>query len=306
MKKEQSKTPQTGGVIIIDKCEGMTSHDVVDRVRKLYGTKRVGHTGTLDPMATGVLVVLVERAAKAAEYLVCDEKRYEAILRLGLTTDTGDTSGKRLTESTDIPNEKAVLETVSSFVGKQEQVPPMYSALKKDGVKLVYLARKGIEIEREARPIEVFSIEAKKITDTDYSLSVHCSKGTYIRTLCTDIGEKLGCGGCMSALRRTMSGGFSIENAHTLEEVGALTEEERNALLMPTEALFADCPAVTLKPFFAHLAHSGNEIYQAKIGTDFPLDTVVRLCDEHGFFALAKAAMFEGGTALKPIKQFAI
>ena len=306
MKNGQNKTPQTGGVLIINKGEGMTSHDVVNRVRKLYGTKRVGHTGTLDPMATGVLVVLVERAAKAAEYLVCDEKKYEAVLRLGLTTDTGDTTGKTLTESAGIPDEKTVLEAISSFVGKQEQIPPMYSALKKDGVKLVDLARKGIEVERQARPIEIFSIEAKKITDNEYSLSVHCSKGTYIRTLCTDIGEKLGCGGCMSALRRTQSGGFAIENAHTLAKLEEMTEEERTALLMPTEALFADCPAVTLKPFFAHLAHSGNEIYQQKIGTDFSDGTVVRLCDENGFFALAKAMRFDGGTALKPIKQFVV
>lgn len=301
-----STASKPGGVIIIDKPAGMTSHDVVNRIRKLYGTKKVGHTGTLDPMATGVLCVLVERAAKAAEYLVSDEKRYEAVLRLGVTTDTGDITGTVRSVSEDIPDGQTVLGAAARFTGEQEQIPPMYSALKKDGVKLVDLARRGIEIEREARHITVYSIEAERLSGTEYSLRVHCSKGTYIRTLCTDIGAALGCGGCMSSLRRTQSGQFRIEEAHTLDELEALDEAGRTALLMPVESLFDSCPKVMLKPFFAHLAHSGAEIYQSKIGTDFPTDTAVTLFDENGFFALARVREYPDGTALKPVKQFRI
>lgn len=298
--------PESGGVIIIDKPSGITSHDVVNRVRRLYSTKKVGHTGTLDPMATGVLCVLVERAAKAAEYLVSDEKKYEAVLKLGVVSDTGDSSGNILSESCDVPDEKTVLDVISSFTGKQKQVPPMYSALKRDGVKLVDLARKGIEIERDARDIEVYSIEAEKMTETEYFLRVHCSKGTYIRTLCTDIGEKLGCGGVMASLRRTQSGSFGIENAHTLDELDAMTDDERVAALMPTESLFDDCPCVMLNAFFSHLAHSGNEIYLKKLGLDFPVSQRIRLSDKNGFFAIGEVSEFENGKAIKPIKQFVL
>ena len=307
MKNSQQRiAPVTGGVLTVDKPSGMTSHDVVNAVRRLYQTKKVGHTGTLDPMATGVLCVLVERAAKAAEYLVSDEKIYEATLRLGIKTTTDDTEGEITAKSDNIPSEDEVLSAVAEFVGKQKQIPPMYSALKKDGVKLIDLARRGIEVEREARDIEIFSVSAAKINETDYSLSVHCSKGTYIRTLCADIGEKLGCHGAMASLRRIKSGNFSIENAVTLEQLASATKEERVGLLLPCEALFEGCEAVKLNDFFARLAHSGNEIYQEKIHTDFELGKRIRLYDKDGFFALGEVMRYSDRTAIKPVKFFNI
>ena len=205
---------EPSGVLIVNKSEGMTSHDVVNRIRRLYNTKRVGHTGTLDPMATGVLVILVGRAAKAAEYLTADTKGYRATLRLGITTDTEDVTGKILTESDALPSRDEVSAVVQSFVGDIMQTPPMYSALKVGGKKLYELAREGIEIEREARPITIHSlVSVPTERDSDYILEVSCSSGTYIRTLCADIGAKLACGGAMATLCRTRAGEFDISNS---------------------------------------------------------------------------------------------
>lgn len=192
-----------GGVLAVHKGEGMTSHDVVNRVRRLYNTKRVGHAGTLDPLATGVLVVLVGRAAKACEYISSDKKTYRATLRLGLTTDTEDITGEVLTRSDNIPDSETVKAVCREFVGGLKQIPPMYSALKVNGQKLYDLARQGVTVEREARDITVFSLECEATdSSTDYILTVACSGGTYIRTLCADIGAKLGCGGVMATLER--------------------------------------------------------------------------------------------------------
>ena len=182
---------EPNGVLIVNKPEGITSHDVVGRIRKLYGTRKVGHTGTLDPLATGVLVILLGRAAKAAEYLVADRKTYRARLTLGLTTDTEDITGKILTESKDIPSAEAVASACEKFKGKIKQIPPMYSALKVDGKKLYDLAREGIEVERKARDIEIFRLDcAPTDKENEYELLVECSSGTYIRTLCADIGKR--------------------------------------------------------------------------------------------------------------------
>ena len=227
----------TDGILLVHKPAGITSFDVVARIRRLYGTKKVGHTGTLDPMATGLLGVLVGRAVKASEFLTEKDKEYIAGLRLGLTTDTEDTTGKTLTESDDIPPKETVLETAKTFVGDIMQVPPLYSALKVNGQKLVDLARQGITVEREARPITIYALDIDG-DGKDYTMRVACSKGTYIRTLCADIGAKLGCGGAMSSLIRTKAGIFDLENAYTLEALEAMTPEERYAKLLPTELLF--------------------------------------------------------------------
>ena len=296
------------GVLIVNKPEGITSHDVVGKIRKLYGTRKVGHTGTLDPLATGVLVILLGRAAKAAEYLVADRKTYKARLTLGLTTDTEDITGKVLSESDAIPAFEQVLTVCDKFLGKIKQIPPMYSALKVDGKKLYDLAREGIEIERQARDIEIFQLEC---TPTDkvneYELLVECSSGTYIRTLCADVGAALGCGGVMSALHRVVAGGFSIENSHTLEELEALEINARFDLLAPTESLFEDCPKVNLPAFYEKLCRSGCEIYQNKIKTNLELGTRVRLCTHSGeFFALGEVREYENGTAIKAIKTFSL
>lgn len=298
---------ELSGVLIINKSAGMTSHDVVGRVRRIYGTRRVGHTGTLDPMATGVLAVLVGRAAKAAEYLGADTKRYRATLRLGITTDTEDTTGTVLTESGDIPDSDEVRAVCAGFVGEITQVPPMYSALKVDGQKLVDLARRGVTVEREARPIVIHSLRVEEgEAERDYVLTVHCSKGTYIRTLCADIGAKLGCGGAMSSLERLASGGFSLDECYTLDSLEAMEYEERCGLLRPVESLFSTLSAVKLQPFFEKLSRSGNEIYQKKIKTDFTAGTRVRLYGADGFYALGEVRDYPDGSAIKVIKLFLI
>ncbi|MBQ8441314.1 MAG: tRNA pseudouridine(55) synthase TruB, partial [Clostridia bacterium] len=236
---------EISGVLIVNKHEGVTSHDIVGKIRRLYGTRRVGHTGTLDPMATGVLVVLIGRAAKAAEYLASDSKRYVATLRLGLTTDSEDTTGNLLTTCEKTPDFDALQEVLPSFRGKIKQIPPMYSALKVNGKKLVDLAREGKVIERQPREIEVFELKATpRESKNDYRLEVHCSGGTYIRTLCADIGAALGCGGVMATLERDEACGFSIAQSHTIAELESMTIEERQALLIPTESLFAALPAL--------------------------------------------------------------
>lgn len=300
----QTPSNEPSGVIIIDKASGMTSHDVVGKIRKLYNTKKVGHTGTLDPLATGVLVVLVGRAAKAAEYLVPDDKRYLAGLRLGLETDTEDISGTVLKTSDELPDEAEVMAAVADFIGDISQTPPMYSALKVNGQKLVDLARRGITLERESREIHIDSIEAKRLNRAEYTINVECSKGTYIRTLCADIGKRLGCGAVMSSLRRERSGNFTLEGAYTLDALGALDYDARIAALLPTESLFNDCPSVGLIPFYEKLCRNGAEIYQKKIHTDFEAGTRVRICGENGFFALGEVRKYPDGSAIKAIKLF--
>jgi tRNA pseudouridine55 synthase len=299
---------EPSGVLIVNKSEGMTSHDVVNRIRRLYSTKRVGHTGTLDPLATGVLVILVGRAAKAAEYLTADTKGYRATLRLGITTDTEDVTGNILTESYSLPTVAEVSETVQSFVGDIMQTPPMYSALKVGGKKLYELARQGIEIEREARPITIHALSSTPTErDSDYILEVSCSSGTYIRTLCADIGAKLGCGAAMATLCRTRAGEFDISSAHTLEEIEAMDEDERLALLLPPESLFSDLPEIRLPAFYEKLSRSGCEIYQSKIKSSLPLYQRVRLYSADGsFFALGEVREYEKGSAIKSIKLFDI
>ncbi len=298
-----------GGVLCIDKGKEQTSFDVVGAVRRLYQTKQVGHTGTLDPQATGVLVVLVGRAVKAAEYLVSDCKIYDARLQLGYTTDTQDAFGQVLTRFDGaLPCCEAVEKALASFCGEQTQVPPMYSALKVNGQKLVDLARRGIEVERQSRPITVHSIT---LCDYDeqagwYDIRVSCSKGTYIRTLCADIGAFLGCGGVMSALRRQKSGAFDLSQSITLEALKEMSESERQNALLPTESLFCDLDAIALPPFFAKLAHCGVSLYQKKLGLSLPDGTRVRLCDDDGFFALGEACTKDGENMIKPIKQFRI
>lgn len=296
------------GVLLVHKHAGVTSHDIVGKIRRLYQTKKVGHTGTLDPMATGVLVILIGRAAKACEYLVCDKKTYRAGLRLGLTTDTEDTTGTVLTECENIPTEAQLQAVLPSFRGKIKQIPPMYSALKVGGKKLVDLARQGIVVEREAREIEIFSLTATPTESTsDYTLDVSCSGGTYIRTLCADIGASLGCGGVMSSLERTEISGFSIENAHTIADLEEMETEKRLSLLMPTEELFSDLPMISLPIFYEKLCRSGCEIYLKKIGVFYPIGTRVRLADANGkFFAIGDVAEHTNGIAVKSIKTFVL
>ena len=307
--KAKMTCQESGGVLIVRKHAGVTSHDIVNKIRRLYGTRRVGHTGTLDPMATGVLVVLIGRAAKASEYLVTDAKRYRALLRLGITTDTEDTTGTVLTTSQSIPSTDEFLAVLPRFRGKIQQIPPMYSALKVGGKKLVDLAREGVTIDRQAREIEIFELSATPTeVSTDYVLDVKCSGGTYIRTLCADIGAALGCGGAMAALERTETGGFPIDIAHTVAEIEEMTEDERNSLLIPTEELFRELSSVALPPFYEKLCRSGCEIYLKKIGISLPVGARVRICTASSgeFFALGEVREYENGAAIKAIKTFSL
>ena len=292
------------GVVIINKEIGPTSQGVVNRVKRIFSVKKAGHTGTLDPMATGVLPVLLERGVKASEFMLSSDKHYVATLLLGITTDTEDVTGETLTESDVIPQESDVLAVVSSFVGSYLQTPPMYSALKVGGKKLCDLARDGITIEREPREVTIHSIRAERINEREYTLDVRCSKGTYIRTLCADIGVRLGSGGCMKTLCRASASGFSLSDAHTLSELENMTDEEREACVFPIEYIFRDLDEVRLSDFFSRLAHSGLEIYLKKIGMDLPIGQRVRLCDKDGFFALGEVREFDEGRAIKPIRQF--
>lgn len=228
------------GIILIDKPQGWTSHDVVGKLRGILHERRIGHSGTLDPLATGLLVVFIGRATRAVEFAEADRKEYVAGLRLGMNTDTQDITGRIISKETDIPDEPEVRIAIERFRGELEQIPPMYSAVKIGGKKLYELARKGESIERKPRHITIFGLEITGRSDNDYILDVVCSKGTYIRTLCHDIGAALGCGGCMSSLRRTKSGVFSVDNAYTIAEIQeAADRREEEKLLLPIDTLFA-------------------------------------------------------------------
>ena len=294
------------GIVVVNKHAGVTSNDIVIKLRRLFGTRQVGHTGTLDPMATGVLPVLIGRAVKASENITAENKRYTAHLKLGITTDTEDTTGTVLSKTDTLPKEEDVLAVCADFVGDILQTPPMYSALNVNGRKLVDLAREGITVERQARPITVHSLQAVKLAEDLYELDVSCSKGTYIRTLCADIGAKLGCGGAMARLTRTESGPFSLAEACTIEQLEAMTEAERAACVIPLENFFLDCPAVELPAFYARLARNGCEIYQKKIHTDLPVGTTVRMIHDGVFFALGQVREYPDGSAVKAVKIFVL
>lgn len=299
-------TKVKSGAVIVYKEQNMSSQGAVSRLKRILGEKKAGHTGTLDPLATGVLPILVGRGVKASEYILTEDKHYRTTLLLGITTDTEDITGSILTECDEIPDEATVRSAVQGMVGEIEQVPPMYSAIKIGGRKLYDLAREGKTVEREARLITVYSIDCEKLSEKEYALDVHCSKGTYIRTLCADIGKALGCGGTMKTLERTECAGFTLKDAHTLDEIEKMSEEEREALIIPTKNLFPTVESITLSPFFTRLARCGVEIYLKKINIEAEVGKRFKLFDESGFFALGEVREFDDGLAIKPIKQFDI
>lgn len=234
------------GIIVIDKPAGWTSMDVCAKIRGVLHERRVGHAGTLDPMATGVLPVFVGRATRAVEFAAEGGKEYVAGLRLGVVTNTQDTSGTVLEEKPVSVDRAALEAALAPFRGDILQIPPMYSAIKRDGKKLYELARKGQEVEREPRPVTIYGLEVVDQTGpADYLLRVQCSKGTYVRTLCHDIGQALGCGGCMYSLRRTEAAGFSLDQAVTLDTL--LSAEDPQSLLLPVDAYFVGRPILILK-----------------------------------------------------------
>lgn len=284
------------GIILIDKPQGWTSHDVVAKLRGILHERRIGHSGTLDPLATGLLVVFVGRATRAVEFAEADSKEYVAGLRLGLSTDTQDISGNIISESSELPEEDEVLEAVGRFVGDLEQIPPMYSAVKIGGKKLYELARKGQNVERIPRKISVSSIEIIGKEGNDYILKIACSKGTYIRTLCNDIGALLGCGACMSSLRRVRAGAFSIEDAHSIDEVENAANGGRLVdIMLPVDTLFLALPELKVPESTANRLKTGNIIKISAADGDY------RVYSESGEFLLVGKA--ENGK-LKTIKSF--
>ncbi len=295
------------GIICINKPSGMTSHDVVNRLRRLYNTKKVGHTGTLDPMATGLLIVLVGNAVKASEYLMSGNKSYTAGLRLGMTSDTEDISGNITSRCETIPKKEEVLEACKNFVGNIMQIPPMYSAIKIGGKKLVDIARNGETVDREPRQITIYSLECETVNEEsgDYLLKVECSKGTYIRTLCADIGASLSCGGLMSSLKREHNCGFSLADSHTLEELEELSIEEREGLLIPIDKAFSDHTPLILAPYYAGLAKNGVRLFTSKVAPNASEGEKFRLYEGDRFFALAEVQKnSEGESILRVLKQF--
>lgn len=231
------------GILLLDKDEGWTSQDCVSKLRGILGERRIGHAGTLDPLATGLLVVLVGRATRAAAFAEAETKEYVAAFRPGIVTDTQDITGNLLRSSDVLPSEEDVRAALPRFTGEIEQIPPMYSAIKVNGQKLYDLARQGREVARKPRKITIFDLAlTQNLGNGQYALRIVCSKGTYIRTLCHDLGQALGCGGCMAALRRTEASNFRIDEAVTLEDVA----REGEALLRPTDSLFRQYPAYTI------------------------------------------------------------
>ena len=232
------------GIVIVDKPQDWTSQDVVSKLRGVFQARRIGHGGTLDPMATGVLPVFVGRATRGVEFFEHAEKTYEAVLRLGIATDTEDITGTVLEEKQVNITEADFLSALEGFRGEIQQIPPMYSAIKVNGQKLCDLARKGREVQRQPRTITIHKLECLEFAGTTARLLVHCSKGTYIRTLCKDIGQALGCGGCMEALRRVSAGEYTIEKSVPLQTL--IDSDDPGAYLLPVDSMFKNHPAVTL------------------------------------------------------------
>ena len=244
------------GIVIIDKPAGWTSQDVVSKLRGVFKTRRIGHGGTLDPMATGVLPVFVGRATRGVEFFEHAHKTYEAVLQLGITTDTEDITGNILEEKPVCVTENEFLSVLEQFRGEIQQIPPMYSAIKVNGQKLYDLARKGKEVERKSRTITIFKLECLEFSGNQAKILVHCSKGTYIRTLCKDIGAALGCGGCMAALRRVQAGDYTIDRAVSLQTL--VESDNPEIYLAPVDSLFAEYDKVVLTPNQEKRCRNGN------------------------------------------------
>ncbi len=297
------------GIFNIYKEKGFTSHDVVAIVRRTIHMKKVGHTGTLDPDAEGVLPVCVGKATKLSDVIMDGRKSYRALLRLGITTTTEDASGEVLeTKEVDF-NEEKIREAVVSFIGKLEQVPPMYSAVKVNGKKLYELAREGKEIERKSRTIEVYDIRIRQFLPPDrVEIDVDCSKGTYIRTLCADIGKALGCGGHMAELLRTATGAFSLENAIKLDDLKALAEEGKAAeSLLTMEEALKDFPVVRVSEKSTKFLYNGGKI-QERFFTEKPAsygegDIVAAYDHENNLVGLYEIKKDDNSYFIKPYRM---
>ena len=293
------------GIINVYKEKGFTSFDVVAKLRGILKTKKIGHTGTLDPDAEGVLPVCIGRATKVCDILTDKDKVYEAVMLLGVETDTQDTSGEVLKELPVEVSEDDVKEAILSFVGEYAQVPPMYSALKVNGKKLYELAREGKTVERKARNVQIFSIEILEMDLPRVRMSVHCSKGTYIRTLCHDVGQKLGCGGCMDKLLRTKVGVFELADTLKLAEIDALAREGLvEEKIISVDELFEDYTKVWMKQEFDVVVHNGNRVkkrmFEDKLSSNAER---LRVYDSKGEF-IGIYEYSEERSDFKPVKMF--
>lgn len=292
------------GIINIYKEKGYTSFDVVARMRGIAHQKKIGHTGTLDPDAEGVLPVCLGKATKVCELLTDKDKEYEAVLLLGIMTDTQDVTGQVLTEHPVDVDKQEVMDAIASFVGTYDQIPPMYSALKVDGQKLCDLARKGVTVERKARRVEIHAIEILSVELPRVRMRVHCSKGTYIRTLCQDIGEKLGCYGCMESLLRTRVAGFTLEEAHKLADVETLFAKGREwEILCPIDTIFDGYKKCHAVKEAAKLLENGNRVPADMIPDAEKTAAPIRLYNNAGSFIGIYAYQNEQND-YKPIKIF--
>ena len=294
------------GIINVYKEKGFTSHDVVAKLRGILHIKKIGHTGTLDPDAVGVLPVCIGKGTKLCDMITDTDKTYEAVMLLGISTDTQDISGNVLSKKDVAVDEKTLIETVDSFVGEYKQIPPMYSAIKVNGRKLYQLAREGIEIERSPRDVYIRSIHINDMNLQDGELSVtmtvSCSKGTYIRTLCHDIGEKLGCGACMKSLSRTRVGRFYIDDSFTINQIAALNlKGELSSIVAPVDSMF-DYPRIQINKEYDKLLYNGNLLpLSAGKALDVGLADKVRIYNESGEF-IGIYSMDDSG--YKPVKIF--
>ena len=293
------------GIINVYKEKGFTSFDVVAKLRGILKTKKIGHTGTLDPDAEGVLPVCIGRATKVCDILTDKDKVYEAVMLLGVETDTQDTSGEILKELPVTVSEECVKEAIRSFVGDYAQVPPMYSALKVKGKKLYELAREGKTVERKARNVQIFSIEILEMNLPRVRMSVHCSKGTYIRTLCHDIGQKLGCGGCIEKLLRTKVGVFELQDTLKLAEIDALAKAgDVEKKIISVDELFEDYTKVWTTPEFDVVVHNGNRVKKRMFQEKLPANTErLRVYDSKSEFIGIYEFSKERGD-FKPVKMF--
>lgn len=273
------------GIINLYKPKGISSFGAVAAVRKLTGIKKVGHTGTLDPMASGILPICIGSGTKFSDYIMAGEKTYIADLKLGITTDTYDMEGKVLSSAEVNAGIDEIANVILSFIGVQNQLPPMFSAIKKDGIKLYDLARQGIEIERELRKIEIFNIEILDISLPYVKLSVNCSKGTYIRSLCKDIGEKIGCGGIMSSLERTENGFFKIEDSINLQD---LNKDNINDYIRPIDSALINYPPLDFDTKYKKLLLNGVSIDNDNLINQLIDKEVYRVYIEGSFIGLGK------------------
>jgi tRNA pseudouridine55 synthase len=293
------------GVINVYKEAGYTSHDVVAKLRGILHQKKIGHTGTLDPQAEGVLPVCLGRATRLCDMLADHDKVYEAVLRLGITTDTQDMTGAVLSSSPVSVREEEIRSCIASFAGEQMQIPPMYSAIKVNGRKLYELAREGKEVERKARKVHFYELEILKLELPEVTMRVHCSKGTYIRTLCNDIGEKLGCGGCMEKLLRTRVERFDLSGAKKLDEIQKYADEgQMEQIVLFVDRMFDNLTAVNVIPMGDCLVHNGNAFPETladeKTGGISPGEQVRVYDSEQHFIGIFQ----KKDELLKPVKMF--